>query len=209
LSVPLPAGATGVTLPNRTEGLEYDAASGTVFLNSPIRPGASAAQATVSFRLPFDGRLDFAQTLPYPVGALSLLAPETGLTLQGTGLQDLGLRATQAGTLRAYGADDWPANQALAVEIVGLSRRGPVAAGTAAAGLLIGLAAAGAVAGAVVLVARRRTMPAAPGDRYEALLQQVADLDDAFAAGELEPETYREQRARLKRQLQRSERIAL
>jgi mono/diheme cytochrome c family protein len=204
LSVPLPAGATGVTLPNRNEGLEYDPASGTVQLNAPIRPGANAAQATMSFRMPFDGRLDFEQTLAYPVEALSLLLPKTGLSVEAAWLRDQGLRSLSppaTGALQVFSAANLPANEALAFRVLGQASSGQGVAGMASAGLLIGLAAAGGVAVAAVLRARRRSLPAAAGDPYDALLQQVADLDDAFAAGELEPETYRAQRARMKRDL--------
>lgn len=206
VTVPLPAGATAVAVQDLAEGRDYVRTADGVGLLLPVRPGPSAAQLTLTFQLPAGSSLEFSQRAQHPVQSLDVVVGET-LTLQGGALQDGGLQSLQAGTVHVYTGGDIAAEGTIAFRLDATTGAVSVPAvdGSllAAGGVLV---VAGAGAGGFWWW-RRRSLPVEDEadddetDDVETLLQAIADLDDAFDAGRLQPNDYRAERARLKAQL--------
>jgi mono/diheme cytochrome c family protein len=209
LEIPLPASAADVTVQGGVEGEDYVLAGQGLQLSAPVRPGSSSAQILISFRLPYDRRLDFEQELLYPVNALNVLLPAEGMTLRGGGLQDEGVQEIQGSAFHSYGAAGLAAGNTVSFQLSGqpasaasgaglLTGSDPLRLGIGVGGLVLALAGVGYW----WYLRRSPRTDDEPQDR-EALLQAIADLDDAFDEGELGEREYERERARLKRQLQK------
>lgn len=203
IDVPLPTGATAVVVQGLVEGSDYVRTADGIGLLWPVRPGPSAAQLTVTFQLPADAAAAFNQTVKYPVQALDVMVGET-LTVSGDGLQDAGLQTLQDATVHAYAATDIAAGEAIAFSLSAPSGVGGVAGAATVDPVLIVVGVVGVLAAAGVGLwgwRRRSAQSATPDDGFEDLLQAIADLDDDFADGVVQPQAYHRQRARLKAQL--------
>ncbi len=206
--IPLPPGASGLQVQNQREGVDYIVTAQGFTLNTPIRPGPSAAQISFAFRLPYNQGLNFEQKVLYPVNTVNVMVPEVGVRAEGAALQDEGPQTIQGSSFRAYNAVNVLAGETIAFQLTGQ----PSAATTDLArtpqtgfdplGLALGLGALGlALAGAGYWWYRRNASTETADDDYEALLQAVADLDDDFEQGALEPKKYERERAQLKGKL--------
>lgn len=187
----------------------------------PLRPGASVAQLVFDFDMPYSGRLNFGQHMNYPVQAVVVLVDEGGPRIQGEGVEDRGLMTVsdlqmqtyalgplagaeemqfrvsgRARPLIALGGEDTGRNLAIALGVFGaaligvgawwtLSRRVGSRAALEAGGVGDAELGGGASPG---------------GTSRDDLLQAIADLDDAYAAGEVEEEEYQRRRGELKAQ---------
>ncbi len=206
VELPLPADATAVTMQQGQEGTDFARTAQGIALTAPIRPGANAAQVLLSFRLPYDSKLNFEQKVLYPVGALDVLLPEVGVQIRGEKLQDGGVQDIQGTTYHTFDATGLAAGETLAFQLSG--KAAGAASGTVALtasntlGVGIGLGAVALVlVGAGLWWLRRSRVPAAEPESREDLLQAIAELDDDFEAGELGEGEYRRERARLKGKL--------
>lgn len=142
-TVTLPPGATGIRVTNQRDGLDLQTTAQGVALNSPLWPGAQAAQIGLSFELPAASPLSFEQPLAYPLAALAVWVPEQ-VSVQGAQLQDQGLQTQTATTNRVYSAEGGVAGPTIAFTVVGLAGTGTAAVPVAANNYwLIGLAGLG------------------------------------------------------------------
>mgnify|MGYP001244625217 CR=1 FL=1 len=203
VEVPLPSGATAVAVQGLVEGSDYVRTPDGVGLLWPIRPGPSVAQLTLTFQLPAGSSLDFNQRMTYPVQALDLLVGET-LSVTGDGLQDRGLETLQERTVHAYSGGEIAVGDSVSFSL----SAPPGAALPGLPAVDIGLLAAGVALLTAIGVGgywrwrRRAGVVARPQtDSLESLLQAIADLDDAYADGALQPQAYQRERAQLKAQL--------
>ena len=175
---------------------------------APVPPGATTI--SFSFAVPYQPpTFAFAWPLIYPTSAVHLLEPTSGPTLTAPGLTPEPDLELQGHTFHVLGRGPLPASGTVAVTVAGLhgrtwlqalaarlprSRALPVAA----------LAAAVLAAGLPLLYLRRRRTGGAPArDDAEALLDQLAALDDAHERGEVADGPYAERRAALKARLSR------
>jgi hypothetical protein len=167
-----------------------------------------------------DDSIDFSQPLEYPVEAVVLLAPQGVVTLDGETIEDLGLRQMSGTSLHNYSAGPLSAGDELAFRVRrdklsqttegGSSRTVGLVIGVGA--LLVALSATGYWLDRRLQKREVGIVPAteepesdavvlAESQGREELLQQMADLDDAFDAGEIEEDDYQLQRKALKNQL--------
>ncbi|MEP7356205.1 MAG: hypothetical protein ABI847_03135 [Anaerolineales bacterium] len=147
--------------------------------------------------MPYADSLHFTQSLAFPVHVLNVMLPAGHVLAEGNGLQDQGTQNIQTGSIHVYAAQDLAANQAISFSV----SSGPEGAAPATnqnnwsiwlAILAILLVSTG------VAVYVQRLVYDDSGETYGNLLQTVADLDDAFEAGQIEQGTYERRRARLK-----------
>ncbi len=215
----LPEGATNLRFEDDVLGGRYKQTENGFADTVPVRPGSNVVQLVFSFELPYEKRLDFEQPLSYPVDSVVILVPEGGPEVSGEGVQDMGLREITGTSVQNYGAGPYEAGDILKVSLRG---RPPKTEGASTPvtwqNVVIGLGALGLALVAVGLWWRSAALkrsedfeeealeeaaaePAAGGEDRESLLRAIAELDDAFEAGELEEQEYHQRRQALKERL--------
>jgi hypothetical protein len=182
------------------------------------------------YLLPYTGtKAELAHTVPYPIAKLSVLVT-AGPKVQ-TELADQGQQTVNEGQWNNFGADNLPAGQEISLRLSGLERASATDAGAPAApassamvlsynpGVLIGVTVLAFVVAFVILGAYFfRKPPEEPGApalsplsqpesgedlaaKRQQLLESIAQLDDAFAAGDIDRARYDNLRAAQKRSL--------
>lgn len=189
--------------------------------NALVLPGEDHT-LHVLFTMPYGGQQTVSHTVNYPLlNGFEVVISDPGLSVTGDGIEPLGGR--DAGM--AFGMQaSVPAGGNVAFTISGVPAPVPTqaASGTPAAAatatpsggfsvppLSVLLMVLGGACVGVALVLfirdRRRPAPAAPAGgvdpQVNALVQQIAELDVAYQAGQLSKEDYESQRAALKTQL--------
>ncbi len=197
----------------------------------PLRPGSGGLNLLVSYDLPYDDGLMLAHPLEYPVTSASVIMADAGVTITGESWVSQGAQATGSGSFVSYVNTELATADALNLTLDGRPTQVTDVAGNTlpvrnqTTELIVGgVALAAMLAVGFFLVQRWRTPaaqtdsvtmsqpPAAapaprrkpapsPSDDKTALLQALAELDDAYEAGEIEEEEYQQQRQELKRRL--------
>jgi mono/diheme cytochrome c family protein len=222
----LPAEATSLVVDGGEIGGRFIRTAEGVVDTQPLLPGG--AQILLRYLLPYSGsNAELAHSVNYPVSQLNVLVTEGPRVT--TALQSLGQQTVADQLWNSFQGSNLSAGQRISLRLAGLERvQMPVVAppgGSNAVlafnpGLLFGLAAAALVAilavfGAYLLLkpARQRAevapaiqpeAPAAGQDlaaERQRLLAAIAQLDDLYAAGELDDESYQAARAAQKRSL--------
>jgi len=193
-------------LQGAAEGAVVQSAEGFGFYDA-VAPGSQTTQLVVAYQLPL-GAADviFDRTVPYATRSVNVIAQASDLTPSSSGLVDQGPQVIQDQTYRQFSGGPLQAGQLLTF------RLSPPGAGVDVK--LIGgialLAAGGVAVGYGIWRARQHEEepPARPvptrkpkeaAAERERLLDQIAALDDAFAAGEIDGAAYRQQRDGLKK----------
>jgi mono/diheme cytochrome c family protein len=203
LDVVLPEGAFGLTFEAGTPEDRF-ALTGQGFTDTgPIRPGTMSAQLVFSFAVPYDGQLDLSQPVGYPVDAVVALVPEGDLRLSGVGVEDQGVRDMAGSEVHAYGYQPIAAGQAVSFRVAG---RSASASRNTLSSVAIGVGVFGVALIAAGLWWYRRPgtgarSSTAEGEDRQGLLRQLADLDDAHEAGQMDEQAYRRRREAVKRRL--------
>jgi len=203
----LPPGATSLDVQNAVIDQDYYLTADGFAALWQVPPGSNAGQILFSYRLPYTGRLAFNQVLDYPVTTANLLLSDFGVRLSGPGLVDQGPQNFQGQPFQNYIGTGLPAGQALAFDLEGAAGTGattpPGLSSSETANLSIGLGALALVLlGAGFYLYRRPARPDRAATR-DSLLDALAQLDDAYAAGEVAAADYAAERAELKAALQR------
>ena len=196
----------------------------------PLRPGSGSLNLLVSYDLPYEDGLLLAHPLPYPVSSASAIMADAGVTISDESWMSQGAQATTSGSFVSYIYTGLAEEGALSLTLDGEPTQVVDALGNAVpvrnqtTELLVGgLALAGMLAVGFFLVQRWRATPALQADTAvlpqmsapqtpaksgkrpnrdkAALLQALADLDDAYDAGELAEDEYKQQRQELKNRL--------
>lgn len=196
----------------------------------PLRPGSGSLNLLVSYDLPYDDGLMLAHPLPYPVTSASAIMANAGVSISDEEWVSQGAQSTGSGSFVSYINTNLASADALNLTLDGRPTQITDAAGNALPvrnqtnELIVGgVALAAMLAVGFFLVQRWRTSPAvqtnsaaipqaavaAPprkvsqprGSDKTTLLQAIADLDDAYEAGELEEAEYQQQRQELKARL--------
>jgi LPXTG-motif cell wall-anchored protein len=171
-----------------------------------VQPGEVGGQILFSFQLPYSDALSFSQVMHYPVDTVNLLVSDLGVDLTGPNLQNLGQETFQGQSFQNLVQIGLGSGEALTFEMTGApntagSGGAPAVATGDSTSLAIGLAGlAGALLGIGYWLYRRPARPD-PAALREDLLQAIAELDDAYAAGEVARDDYAAERAQLKADL--------
>ncbi len=222
VSFALPAGYGDLAFQDGAIGDRYLQTADGFADTEPIRPGQSSQQILVSFTLPYTDALTFAQKISYPTTDVTILLPDNGVALSGSGIGDQGVRDVQGAKYHTYSAAGLRANDVFAFDLKGqpsLSALPQTAAAHAAAvtfdarsAIVGGIALALAVALVVYWQMQRRQISVGAvvnrgsrdtGDDRDRLLDQIAALDDRFEAGGISESEYRARREKLKGRLKK------
>ena len=197
----------------------------------PLRPGQGTLSLLVSYALPYESGTEIAHPVHYDVGNVNLVLTTPGVALadeEESQWTSQGQRAMGDGSFLNYTRGAVPAGESVSFTLEGEPRpqtggstNGAAAAPNESTQLLIG---GGvlllAVAVGIYLVrlwqgqptpepvaagAGPQSAPAPPpaesADRREELLRAIAQLDDAYEAGEVDEEEYGRRRQELKEAL--------
>ena len=228
LSFDLPPEATSLVVDGGEIGDRFVLTEDGVVDTMPMAPGGR--QILMRYLLPYTGtKAKLAHALSYPVDKLSVLVAD-GPTVQ-TELQDQGQQTVNEEQWNSFGADNLPAGEEISLRLTDLERATAAEANTPGAPamsamvlsynprLLVGVAVLSLIVAGLILAAYllRKPPPAAeppPSSRLlepqsveeltaerQQLLESIAQLDDRYAAGELDQERYQSLRAAQKRSL--------
>ncbi len=207
----LPAEATNLDVQNAVLDQDYFRNADGFGTLWQVPPGEGVGQLLVSFRLPYNGALNFSQVMHYPVASVNVLLSDLGVTLAGPNVVSLGPQSFQDQTFQNFSRAGLLAGESLTFDVTGAAGTGTTApptggsAGlpsTSTTGLAVGLGALAVVLlGVGVWLYRRPSAVVDPAARREALLAALAELDAAYAAGDLAQADYVAERAELKDEL--------
>lgn len=192
-------GGTETTITRTDEGLAY---------TLPVPPGQHTI--TVAYRLPLNGPLTSTRTAPYPVGSMVVLAPKDSLRLSSPQFTSQDEQEFSGEVYTVYRGSPLAAGSTFSLTLAPPQTLpvGLIVGGTALAVALIGVgvwwwrrSAAGPAEQPVKGQATARIARIEHEARREALLQQIADLDDAYENGQMDQAAYEKKRAALKREL--------
>jgi hypothetical protein len=141
------------------------------------------------------------------VRRVNVLVSDLGVDLSGPGLQDLGPQVFEDQSFQNFDRTGLAAGETLSFEVRGAAGTAATAGTgaprleTSTTGLAIGLGGLALALVGIGLWLYRRPARPDPAAEREALIQAIADLDDAYAAGEIDPADYAAERAALKADL--------
>ena len=209
LRLVLPAGATDVAPqaglpPDTLEALPDGFAT-----TDPIRPGRR--ELAFSYQLPFDSAtLDVPRRPTLPVETFTLYVPDTGINVVSSDLRLQGSADLGGQKYQQFVAQAVPAGGEVAFRLTGLPapfglklrELGYLVAGVGAVGLVLVLGIALRRRSARPLAEATALTPAPVGEAERLrLVRSLAELDEQFAAGQLDEGEYRAERDREKRRL--------
>ena len=205
IEVDLPGGATGLSLDGGAVGDRFELTEVGFRDRREVVPGENTSELVFSYNLPYDRRLEFARTSDYPVEAVVAMVPDGGPELSGDGVQDMGVREVAGASLHSYELGAVPAGGEIALTLRGQAGAGaaglpevePIVFGAAA--LALALVGAGLI---WFRPKRRASLPSAEAVGEEAALWAIASLDNEFAAGAIDSDTYHVRRRDLLRRVQ-------
>lgn len=213
VEIQLPAGAENVELA-RSFGSEFVPAQDVIQNGAswadtqPLYPGNFTGGLLVSYELPYDDGVTLAHPISYPVGGVSLFVPDNGVeALEDANWVAEGRQIVQESPFLGYTGQ--VQDGALTVVLDGRPRTVSSAAtgGQAqvrnnSAELIFGIGMLlVAVAIAIVMIQRWQKQPAVT--TRDGYVQQIADLDDTYAKGDISRNDYQKQRKALKKQLKK------
>ena len=217
LEILLPEGAANLQFDTGALGDRYFATERGFTDTLPLRPGMGTHELVFSFEVPYEKDLDFKQPTNYPVDAIVILTPATGPELEGNGIVDMGSREMSGNLLRNYTAESIEAGGIFEVTLMGSGIDAGVSDDSTLVNIAIGAGSLILAAGAIgIWWFRRRKISgedveavehprskvvASELDDQETLMRSIANLDDAFEAGEIEEAEYRSRRAEMKTKL--------
>lgn len=177
---PLPAGATNLQVSEGELGVRYRQEEDRLIDTAPIPPGMGY-QIAFGYELPLARARTLRPRSVYPVDRWNLLIAGDALQASGAGLRDLGTRTLGNTTYRLYEIDPPAPGQA---REIALRPREPVPRWAL---FLVFFAGAGLAVGLTMFRRGREIDP----------IEEIARLDEAYAAGEVDEATYRRRRAAL------------
>jgi hypothetical protein len=228
--VPVPADAVGFALGEGVAEDRFATVDGGLIDSEPVQPGTLMSEVSFSYHLMADtAPIVLERSFAYPVTALTVLVAQPGLSLASEQLESMGTQLIQDSQYEIFTGQSIDPGMPVVFEFTpvagtddldtGGMSDGQLPSGGAAAGsqdLLvwfgIGLALV-AVAGVVVYAAtaRRpatRRVVSDPGPAFDPkgreMIAKLADLEDAYEAGELDEETYVSKRMEIFKELGQS-----
>ncbi|MGB2954533.1 MAG: hypothetical protein WBB64_01055 [Anaerolineales bacterium] len=214
---PLPEGAAAIEFEDGLLGQRYLKTQDGFGDTANITPGSGVYQVLVYYTLPYQGnKLDFAQTINYPVGAVVLMTPVNQVEVKGNFLEDLGVQNITDGAFQVYAGGGLSRGEELQFQISESSETALVqdeSSPVEIQGYLIGLVALGVVmilAGSWLFLRNRRLSReehALEGDQEGAeedqdqILDQIIALENLYNSGEISEKSYLKKRQELKNKL--------
>jgi hypothetical protein len=229
--VPVPADAVGFALGEGFAEDRFTTVDGGLIDSEPVRPGTLMSEVRFSYHLMAStSSIVLERSFAYPVNSLTVLVAQPGLLLASEQLESMGTQLIQDRQYEIFTGQSMDPSVPVVFEFTQVASAGDdldtggmpsgqvPSGGTAPGGqslLLwfgIGLALL-AVAGVVVYAAAARR-PASqrvvsdPGPAFDPkareMIARLADLEDAYEAGELDEETYVSKRMAIFRELGQS-----
>lgn len=200
VAIELPAEAYGVTFENGQLGGRFVQDGNLIYDTQQVLPGTQSHSIVMTYFLPFDGPVDVSMPVQYDTGQVTLLAQD-GQTVRSDVLAEAGSEVIGDTAYSEYIAQDLQAGTLLEFRV-----QHPVVSSGSIPLLLGGLAAVLLAAGIVFWLLQRRDEVLEPagasfGADAEALLHEIAELDDAYEAGRINRLDYEARRAELKAEL--------
>ncbi len=223
--VSLPVGAMGVAFDDDASAERFVQDDEGLWDTEPIPPGAETSLIFFSYHLVVAGdTVPLERQYAYPVDSLNVMLVQPGLTLRTGALESLGPQMLGDRQYEIYAAGDLSPDAPLALEFVPTAgaegmTASPAGSGETVAGVSssgnqdalrqIGFALAFLAVGAVLaysFLSKGRSPRRAPEPASEAparrLLVELADLEDAFEAGQVTEADYARRRAQIYESLQ-------
>lgn len=227
--IPLPENAVGLAFEEGGGDERFVQTGDGLVDTEPVPPGTETSLIFFSYHLMVGGEtIPLERRFAYPVSDVNMLVAQPGLTLQSEQLEARGAEFFQGRQYEFYGTQNLPSDTPLAMQFVlspeaagdqsggSASAEGlPDSAGVPTRGnqqLLrwLGFALVGmAVVGVVVYslsskgsaTASAPALDLAANPKAQRLLSDLADLEEAFEAGQVEEATYERQRTELRDEL--------
>ena len=198
LELPLPEGVTDIL--RAPEGVHLH---GNVLVDPrPIIPGQS--QSFFTFALPATNQLN--QTITYTTSSFDLLVQPPESEVSTTGLHDHGPVTFGGQTFKQFAAADLTPGTRIGMQFGSIENEADGISQNTIMGI-VGIVAIAFVAIVVIIVRRPSSntqTPLSTSNRRQALLEQIADLDDRFENGQLTKEIYQTRRDVLKAEVAES-----
>jgi hypothetical protein len=219
LAFALPDGAQEINVENNRDGRFKPTEAGFVD-TAPLRPGAATSQVVVRYTLPYDGARTYTLSTPWPVDALNFLVPAgSGLTIGGEGLPPSEtIQMGNSTEVVVFNAGPLATGDSVSLKLEGELAAPPAAqpaaqaAGPAQTERAVSPLAPVAIVLGVLLLAlalwlhRRPPFVEAPGSletaSFDALVTEIALLDEAHEAGQINENDYHRRRSLLFAQAQ-------
>jgi len=202
LRVFVPEDAANLRFDGPGIGARFAREGNTIYDTDAVGPGQRAASITLIYEMPYKNAKQIERQFVYPVKSWDVLLPDSELRATGTGLTDKGVQTVQGASIRLI-APDAPAlaaNGKISFQLAGQPRTAqPIGADGRAVGLALMALAIALGVGALMFI-RARHERAAPPRTRDAVLREIAALDDAFAAGKIKERAYSRRREQLKAQ---------
>jgi len=198
---PLPANATGLDLAGELGGGSVVNVTGGFADTRPVPPGSK--EFIYSYEVKeAPARFTYNRPVYYPTIQYNLLVPGADASVTSPQLADEGTLDLGGQTFRILTGSDLQAGTAVTAKL-----SGPASSGGIPLLVWVGIAVVAVLLAAAVAlrVIRRRSAPAVvekdTAAQEDALLGELANLDDEFEAGRLDQETYLRQRGARKAEL--------
>jgi mono/diheme cytochrome c family protein len=225
VTFPLPEGYTNLEFQDGELGNRYVEVPGGFADTMSVKPGVGEYQVIFALQMPYNRKLDFAQTMFLPTSAVVVMVPDNGVNIESDQLQDGGTRDIQGTTYRMYNGSNLLAGSALEFTLSGKPKNtsSPAITSGTTKNLAIGLG----VFGIVLLVVglwlfnknrlKTASQPSTTvtgldttgaqmeniSEDEETLMDAIITLDDQYRAGNLPEDAYLERRAVLKEKLRK------
>jgi mono/diheme cytochrome c family protein len=225
VTFPLPEDYTNLEFQDGELGNRYVEVPGGFADTMSVKPGVAEYQVIFALQMPYNRKLDFAQTMFLPTSAVVVMVPDNGVNIESDQLQDGGTRDIQGTTYRMYNGSSLLAGSSLEFTLSGKPKNtsSPAITSGTTKNLAIGLGVFGIVLLVVGLwlfnknrlkTASQRSTTVTDLDTTgaqmenisedeETLMDAIITLDDQYRAGNLPEDAYLERRAVLKDKLRK------
>ena len=219
LQLALPAGAENVQFQRSFRSFENFLPASEVIPTEegyadtvPIRPGEGAMNLLVSYDLPFEEGMTIGHPIFYDTDIATIDVPDIGLEIEGDGWMSQGSQQMgSAGSINSYSRPALAAGEAVSFSLEGRPTAPTRVSGSSSTsddmlGILIGGTVLLLVSGGAAYTVHSwrsdaEDEAARQAGQVDSLLNALAGLDEAYAAGTLEESIYQERRAELVNQL--------
>lgn len=213
VTFPLPDGAKNIEFDNGVLGQRFIKTADGFGDTVSIPPGSGVYQILVYYNLLYaKEKLDFSQSMNYPVSAVVAMTPANQVKIKGNFLENLGVQTIPSGEVQVYSGEGIGKGETLEFSISGKPDSltdNPVSAFDDVNVYVIGLGILGIgfiLAGILVYIRNRKNntenqIESSPTDEEDLILDTIIALEDLYNEGEISDKDYQKKRDFLKRKL--------